>query len=150
VNLELIGSVFVASIGSGLLPFLNAEVILGAAVVASPSDLWPLTIASSIGQMVSKALLYALARWVPDRLPARARKAMDKASSRVEKVRAGGWGLVFVSSLTGFPPFYIVSLAAGVVKLPLAGFLVGGTAGRIIRFALIAYGTVAIGEAVTG
>lgn len=150
MNYELLGSVFLGSVVSGIIPFVNAEIIVAAAAVAEPSDLWPLVIVSSAGQMLAKVALYILARWVPDRLPQRAKKALERASARVEKVRAGGLGLVFVSSLTGLPPFYIVSLAAGVVKLNLLGVVFAGTAGRIIRFAILSYAAVAAGEVVTG
>lgn len=148
MNYELVGSVFLMSVVSGAVPFVNAEIIVGAAVVASPDDAYAFVAATSVGQMIAKTALYVLARWLPDRLPVRAKKHLDKASEKVEKVRAGGWGLVFVSSLTGLPPFYVVSLAAGVVKMRLVGMLLPGLAGRLIRFWALAEAAAAAGGAV--
>lgn len=150
MNLELVGSVFLTSVLSGVVPLVNAEIIVAAAAAASPTDVYAIVIATSVGQMIAKVGLYALARWLPERLPARAKKHLDKATEKVERVRAGGWGLVFVSSLTGFPPFYVVSLAAGVVQMKLLAMLLPGLAGRLIRFWILAEAAAAAGGAVSG
>lgn len=42
--------------------------------------------------------------------------------------------LVLVSSLTGLPPFFLMTLVAGAVKMNLALFLTAGTTGRLLRF----------------
>jgi len=138
VNLELVASVFLGSIASGAIPFINAEAIVLAAVLASPADAYAFAAASTLGQMLAKVVLYGLARWLPDRLPERAKKRLDEASERVKNARQGGSTLVFVSALTGLPPFYLVSLAAGVIKMSLVGMVVAGTLGRLIRFVILA------------
>ena len=47
--------------------------------------------------------------------------------------------MVGVSALVGLPPLYAVSLMAGVLRLPLARFMVVTAVGRVLRFALIFY-----------
>ena len=52
------------------------------------------------------------------------------------------WGLplVFLASVIGFPPLYPVVLVAGASPIPAASFAVTMTAGRGLRFALLAWG----------
>lgn len=42
--------------------------------------------------------------------------------------------VLFASAFTGFPPFYLTSIASGAVRLPFSRFLVIGFAGRLLRF----------------
>ena len=46
---------------------------------------------------------------------------------------------MFVSASSGFPPFYVVSIAAGMLTFPLLPFIVFGFAGRLIRFAVAVF-----------
>jgi membrane protein YqaA with SNARE-associated domain len=51
--------------------------------------------------------------------------------------------------VSGFPPFYVVSLLAGTFRVNLAAFFLVGLAGRFIRFAVLALfpGWLGIGRA---
>ena len=144
-------SAFVASVVSGFIPFVNAEVVVaGAAVAAPPGYMIPVIVVCSVGQMLAKVALYAGMRWLPERLPAKATQRLDRASEKVKKLEQAGLTLVLVSAVVGLPPFYLISLAAGAMKLSLTGFIVTGTVGRGVRFAIIAYGAVAAGDALAG
>ena len=48
-------------------------------------------------------------------------------------------GLVFVSAAAGLPPFYILSIAAGMLHFPLPRFVLLGLTGRAIRFAVAVF-----------
>lgn len=52
------------------------------------------------------------------------------------------WGLplVFLASVIGFPPLYPVVLVAGASPIPAASFALTMSAGRGLRFALLAWG----------
>ena len=151
MEIALLTSAFVASVVSGFIPFVNAEVVVaGAAVAAPPGYMIPVILVCSIGQMLAKVALYAGMRWLPDRLPAKATERLDRASEKVKKLEEAGLALVLVSAIVGLPPFYLISLAAGAMKLNLTGFAIAGTAGRFVRFAIIAYGAVAAGDAIKG
>ncbi len=151
MEIALLSSAFVASVVSGFIPFVNAEVVVaGAAVAAPPGYMVPVIAVCSIGQMLAKVALYAGMRWLPDRLPAKATERLERASAKVKKLEHAGLTLVLVSAVVGLPPFYLISLAAGAMKLSLAGFIVAGTAGRTVRFAIIGYGAVAAGDAIQG
>jgi membrane protein YqaA with SNARE-associated domain len=47
--------------------------------------------------------------------------------------------VVAISALTGFPPFYGVSVMAGVMQIPFARFLLVATPARLIRFIIVFY-----------
>jgi membrane protein YqaA with SNARE-associated domain len=47
--------------------------------------------------------------------------------------------VVFVSSLVGFPPFYLVSVAAGALEMAFGPFLALGSVGRLLHFGVIAW-----------
>jgi membrane protein YqaA with SNARE-associated domain len=65
------------------------------------------------------------------------RGAASKAASAFAKRPASGLTVVAVSAVTGFPPFYGVSLMAGTLRLPLVAFMTIGTIGRVIRFGAV-------------
>ena len=46
---------------------------------------------------------------------------------------------LFASSVFGIPPFYIVTVLCGTLKMPLREWLVIATAGRLIRFGILLY-----------
>jgi membrane protein YqaA with SNARE-associated domain len=146
MSMEILGPLFVGAFLSGLIPVVNAELLVtGAAALAGPGTVLVVAAVSTLGQMVSKALLFGLARWSPSHLPKRARGVVARAA---EKLRARGGavgGTIFISALTGFPPFYGISLASGALGVSATLFVGLGTAGRLIRFAALAWGASHLG-----
>jgi len=137
---EMMGVLLVGTAVSGLVPLVNAELLVAAAAVAAPAGALPLiAVTSAVGQMTSKTSLFALARWAPARLPPKARGVLRQASSRIGKRDGAISSLVFASAATGLPPFYGVSLAMGAIGMRLSSFVVAGTLGRLIRFGVIAW-----------
>ena len=151
MEIALLTSAFVMAIVSGLIPLVNAEVLVaGAAVAAPPGYVIPVIAVCTLGQMVAKVGLYAGARWLPERLPAKARARLDRASEKTKRLEQAGFTLVLVSSVVGIPPFYLITLAAGAMRLNLTAFIVVGLLGRAVRFGIIAYGAVAAGDVIQG
>jgi membrane protein YqaA with SNARE-associated domain len=123
---------------SALVPFVNAEVYLIAASALLPSThAVALIVAATFGQMFGKVFMYYAGRGVV-RLPGeRFQRMLARAESRLS-ARPGAQGLVIFSSATlGLPPFYLVSIAAGMLKVGLAWFLLLGLGGRFLRFAVV-------------
>jgi membrane protein YqaA with SNARE-associated domain len=122
---------------SGFVPFVNIEAYLVAAVVfGGASSSASLAAASAIGQMAAKSLLYFSGRGIL-RLPFhRHVKRMDEIRDRLTRHAGHSGALLFVSALAGFPPFYVVSILAGALRLPFALFLSTGLLGRFVRFGL--------------
>ena len=137
---EILGGLLVGSAVSGIVPLVNAELLVAGAAVAAPGIGVPLVAAvSTVGQMVSKTLLFVLARWAPSRLPLKARAALSRASDAVTRRGGAAGSLVFTSALVGLPPFYGVSLAAGALGMRLRSFVVSGGVGRLVRFGALAW-----------
>ena len=138
--LELMLGLFLASVASGFVPFVNAEIIVAGASLALPEAGVPLiAFISTLGQMVSKTALFGLARWAPAQLSGKASNALGRATESLKQHRGSTWGLIFISAITGLPPFYGTSLAAGAVKVPVQIFITAGSLGRLLRFGVIAW-----------
>jgi len=127
---------FAYCVGSAMIPVLNAEAYLVAAsLVAPPGLYWPLLIAATCGQMIGKVGMYYAGRGVLLIPGERMQRRIQQATARYHEKGQIGSGLVFLSASSGFPPFYILSIAAGMLRFPLVPFIVFGFAGRFIRFA---------------
>ncbi|UCC24359.1 MAG: hypothetical protein JSU98_11550 [Gemmatimonadales bacterium] len=129
----------------GIFPWISAEAVLLGTALALPVGYLPaLVLGCAGGQMVGKGVLYALMRWAPDRLPERARGVLRKVEgmARRREVLAGA---VFSGASAGLPPFYVVTLAAGLARLPLLLFLVAGLLGSLVRYGTLMWGAGALG-----
>lgn len=138
--LELLGGLLIATAISGVVPVLNAELLVLAAAALVPLAGLPFVVAVATGgQMLGKTTLFALARWLPRKLPKRARAALDRASRRVAAQKRGPATLVLTSAASGIPPLYGVSLACGALGMRLPTFVIMGCVGRAVRFGAIAW-----------
>lgn len=138
MNWEIVAGVFVAALAGGFFPAVCSEFLVVGAVVADPADIVAIVIAASSGQMIAKTSYYALARWAPHYLPARARSALGRAQGAVASRGRAAGSLVLMSAGVGLPPFFLVSLACGALGVGLVTFAVTGTAGRTVRYVVLA------------
>jgi membrane protein YqaA with SNARE-associated domain len=136
---QLFATTFGVAFVSGFVPFVNIEAYLVTAVVlGGASRSLSLVTASALGQMAAKSLLYASGRGIL-RLPFRRHlERMDEIRGRLARHAGHGGALLFLSALVGFPPFYMISILAGTLRLPFALFLSTGLLGRFLRFGLFA------------
>jgi len=135
---------------SALIPLVNIEAYLGVrAGLDSEIGPWVLGLVAGLGQMFGKLIWYYLGAnslswaWIRRRIERPKRQAklrIWRARTHDRPVAAGA--LVFVSALTGLPPFAILSVIAGQLKMNLAVFLVLGLVGRSLRFTAILGGVV--------
>lgn len=129
---------FIYCYASGLIPVVNAEaflVIISSALL-SKSQLLLITALAALGQMAAKSTMYIVARTSFRRPPKKYEEKFAQAQAKLAGWRFGVPGFLFVSSSTGFPPFYVVSILAGMMKINFVTFLVFGLAGRFIRFGI--------------
>jgi membrane protein YqaA with SNARE-associated domain len=144
---EILGGLLLATAISGIIPLINAEILVVAAAASTPTVGVPLiAAASTVGQMSTKTMLFIVARWAPSRLPRKAQRALAKVSKAVEARGGAAGSLVFMSAAVGLPPFYGVSLASGALGMRLRAFVVSGTAGRAVRFTVLAWAGRRFGE----
>lgn len=128
---------------SALVPVVNIEAYLAVrAVVGGAVGVWTFSLVAAVGQMLGKLIWYRIGAsslgwsWV------RRRVETPKALARLELWRArtqerpGVAGAsVLVSSLLGVPPFAVLAVVAGQLRMNLALFLSLGLLGRWLRFA---------------
>ncbi len=141
---DLLGVLGVA-FASALIPLVNIEAYLGVrGSVGGLDGLWALGLAAALGQMVGKVVWYYLGAsslswgWVRRRIETpKAEARLDKWRSRTHERPWFAGGLVFLSAFSGFPPFAILAVLAGQLRMSLTLFFVLGLLGRWLRFTAV-------------
>lgn len=144
---ELLATI-VVGFASALVPLINIEAYLAVrAAVATVEGVWPLALAAAAGQMGGKVVWYYLGAsalswgWVRRKLDKPKNAARLELWRRRTHERPGLAGfLVFVSAFTGLPPFAILSVVAGQLRMSLTLFFALGLVGRWLRFLTILTG----------
>jgi membrane protein YqaA with SNARE-associated domain len=144
---DLLGVVGVA-FASALVPLINIEAYLGVrGSVGGIDNVWVLGLAAAAGQMVGKLVWYYLGAsslswgWVRKRMETpKAQARLEKWRTRTQERPVVTGVLVFLSAFSGFPPFAIVAVLAGQLRMSLTLFFVLGLIGRWLRFAAVLEG----------
>lgn len=126
---------------SGLIPIINGELFMLGAIRLLADDLpgaLAVAVLMAIGQMIAKIVLYQAARKATDLGTGRFATKLRDARKRVEKWRDKPLLITFVSAVFGLPPFYLVTLVAGILEVRFVAFLWLGITGRLIRFIALA------------
>ena len=130
---------FLYGIVAGLVPFVVPAEILLFGIAAKYTD-WRVLAACAVltaaGQMVAKVTLYYGARGAIARATGKRKAQIDRVHARLDRWKDKPLVLLFISATVGLPPFYVISLLAGALKIRLRAFLTIGMAGRVIRFAI--------------
>ena len=130
---------------SALVPLVNIEAYLGVrASVSAVDSTWLLGFTAALGQMAGKVVWYYLGasslswRWVRRRVETpRARIRLQLWRSRIHRRPIVTGALVFVSAFTGLPPFAILAVVAGQLRMSLTAFFLLGLLGRWLRFSAV-------------
>ena len=138
---------------SALVPLVNIEVYLAArGAVASVQGLWGLALMAALGQMVGKVVWYYIGasslRWPWVRRKMETPRALERLERWRERTHARpviAGALVLVSAFSGFPPFAVVAVVAGQLRMSLVLFFALGLAGRWLRFAAVLGGAAWVG-----
>jgi membrane protein YqaA with SNARE-associated domain len=127
------------TLASALFPWVNAELIALSLPAVAPSkpSLFFLVLVVTAGQMSGKCLLYWASRKGNRILPERASIALLKWRARLEARPRQATALVFISAIFGLPPFYLMTLLAGALRMNFLKFAAAGTAGRLVHFGAI-------------
>ena len=144
----------VIGFASALVPLINIEAYLGVrATVASLDSVWLLAFVAAVGQMLGKLIWYYIGAsalswgWVRRRVEKPknlARLELWRQRTHDRPVLAAG--LVLVSAFTGFPPFAVLAVLAGQLRMSLPLFVVVGLLGRWLRFAVVLGGAAWFGD----
>jgi membrane protein YqaA with SNARE-associated domain len=141
---DLLGVLGVA-FASALVPVVNIEAYLGVrGSVGGLHSIWLLGFAAGLGQMVGKVIWYYLGatslswRWVRRRIETpKAVERLERWRSRTHDRPVVTGGLVLLSAFTGFPPFAILAVLAGQLRMSLTLFFTLGLVGRWLRFTAV-------------
>ena len=130
---------FGLTVASAIFPWLSAELIVLSlpAVATTRTALFILVVLATAGQMTGKCVVYWIGRKGNRALPGRPGQALRRWRERLERQPSKAAALVLVSSIVGLPPFYIMTLLAGAMKMNFPLFLTVGTAGRLLRFGVL-------------
>jgi membrane protein YqaA with SNARE-associated domain len=138
-------------VASAIIPLINIEAIIVLAASQDRAPGWLLVLGATVGQMLGKLLWYYGGHEL-DRFPFVARRMQRpraKASMERWQQRSSGrpWftaGLLFLSASVGVPPYAVLAVVAGALRVPLWIFMLTGLLGRALRFWVIIGGTAAI------
>src|SRR5688572_470082 len=130
--------VVVAGAAASLIPVSPVEPILvGVATVAPTWLLLPLIALATVSHMSTKTLVFVGGAQIERAFTGRHRVRFERARGRLAGRHRLRQSTLFLSSVTGLPPFYLTTAVCGTLKMPLRDFLLLGTAGRAIRFAVL-------------
>lgn len=141
-GLALYASGYGASILSALIPIINAELLLLSltALVSTRADVFAMAVIVTCGQATGTVILYYLANksthWRP---PRRMAAAIERWRARFENAPRGVAGLLFASSCGGVPPYSVTTVLAGTLGIDFKRFILIASAGRFIRFTIVAF-----------
>lgn len=128
-------AVFALSLFTGFVPIVSLEASLLALAIALPGpQALPLAAAAAFGQVLANGLLYGSGLKL-SRTSTNTR--MEALLVRLERSTTGARLLLLTSAVLGIPPFFLVSVAAGALRIPFLLFLSLGFTGQVLRFAAI-------------
>ena len=123
---------------SGIVPLVNAEVFLVfVSSLVSKQLLLPVLFLATAGQMTSKALIYFSGRGIFKLSYKRYEKKINETKEKMQKWESKIGIFVFISALTGFPPFYVTTIIIGTMNYNFFSFFIIGFIGRLFRFGLL-------------
>lgn len=126
--------VAIALIG-GLLPASPLEpVLIAIAALGSPTLTMQVVIVAAIAQMVPKTMLFLGSARAVEAMSPRKRVIVDRVGSRLAGRRWAQIVTVFVSAVVGMPPFYLMTVICGGLRLRLSDYFVAGAVGRTLRY----------------
>jgi membrane protein YqaA with SNARE-associated domain len=132
-------SYFGLAVASAVFPWVNAEVIILSLPAMAPSKpaLLLLLLVATAGHMTGKCFLYWAGRKGDRVLTGRAGKALTKWRERLETKPSKAVALVLISSVVGLPPFFLMTILAGTLRMNFVVYLTAGTMGRLVRFGAV-------------
>jgi len=134
-----IWSAFVGCVIGSFIPLIHTELlVLGIAAFAPGAEGWLLVFVATLGTMIGKTVLYYGGVGLL-KLPMRKRERIDRYLAEARERQGIAGSVLFAAATLGFPPFYIVTVVAGAIRLNMARFWILGFIGRFIRFTAVVF-----------
>ncbi len=139
-SVGVFGGTYVICLVSGFIPIVNAELFLiWISLMISKTEYIPILLLATAGQMTAKILMFLSGRGVINISKKRYEEKIGEIQAKMKKWESKIDVFIFLSSFTGFPPFYVVSVLSGMSKVNIIRFFIAGTLGRLLRFGLVMY-----------
>lgn len=120
---------------TGYIPSVSTEVVLaGVGLTIDSAAIVPLALVGAISQTLAKSHLYLLAHKVVPCLKYKSKRKLVKLKKQYHSRQKLSLGIIFISSLTGLPPYYFINLLCGLLNTGLISFALLGCTGMFIRF----------------
>ena len=139
--MKLLALTFFFGMVSSVVPVFNMETYIVVAYARSDATAFQIAFIGSLGQNVGKLVWYYVCRqsldigWLKRRLETPKRQAQFQRWSDFVQGRPGVSGLLtFVSALVGIPPFFVMAMIAGTLRMNVVVFFLAGLAGRTLFF----------------
>ena len=130
--------VIVVGAVSSLLPVSPVEPWLIGIGVLAPATLVPvLVVLVTLSTMSAKVVVFLGGRRVQALFKGRTRARFETLRERVANKPRLQNGTLFLSSVFGLPPFYLMTAVCGTLRMPLGRFIMLASAGRAIRFGIL-------------
>jgi membrane protein YqaA with SNARE-associated domain len=126
---------------SSVIPVFNMETYIVVAYAKSDHSALELAFVGSLAQNIGKLVWYYVCRqsldvpWFKRRLETPRRQAqLTRWSAYVQGRPLVSGMLTFVSALVGVPPFFVMAMVAGTLRMNVGVFFVAGLLGRTLFF----------------
>ena len=130
----------VVGFSSALIPVINVEAyLLLIGYLVHDSRLSVLLILVTFFHLLGKTVLYLVGRGSLRLNLFNLEERVERARKKYKIVRIGSLWTILISALTGIPPFYVITILAGTMKIKLWQFFSLGLFGRLIRFSILLY-----------
>ena len=107
--------------------------------ISARETIIPILIISIISQMAAKVIVYFAGNGAI-KLPLRKyEKKIARVKEKFENSKVKPGYFVLISAMTGIPPFYIVTLLSGMMKVHIWDFILFGLLGTSIKFTASLY-----------
>lgn len=131
---------YVVGVISGFVPVVNLEVFLVWVAALTPSSqAVAITVLATFGQMTAKTAMYLAGAGFLKISVKKPGKKLQAVQTKMAQWQHRMGLFMFISAFLGVPPFYVVSIASGMCRVPLQVFVIWGFAGRLLRFAIVVF-----------
>jgi membrane protein YqaA with SNARE-associated domain len=131
---------YIVGVISGFVPVVNLEVFLVWVAALTPSSQGvAITVLATFGQMTAKTLMYLAGAGILKISVRKPGKRLQAVQMKMAQWQHRMGLFMFLSAFLGVPPFYVVSIASGICRVPLQVFIIWGFAGRLLRFAITVF-----------
>ncbi|MGI9155485.1 MAG: VTT domain-containing protein [Marmoricola sp.] len=126
---------------SSVVPVFNMETYIVVAYAKYDYSALQIALVGSLGQNIGKLVWYYVCRqsldipWFKRRLETPKRQAQfERWSSFIQGRPLVSSALVFLSALVGLPPFFVMAMVAGTLRMNVVIFFLAGLFGRTLFF----------------